>query len=440
MPPVEVSEFVRPPKPAVQPEVETVAIPEKLSEPAKTPARKWSRHRASTDEFEMLRRLRAYVDEVDLNPPPKLKSLLGSVKEPKGAKETKPAAEEPSKSIEELVAKRSDLAGLPLQLGKDCQKQEKAAKRMGALSQQYRRLSVKSSRSSGLSPSEDTPGDQTIVDLLRSEACKYGGADLAVLVQMFQANSRSCRLELVKLLAASKDKEATPLLAQRALYDLDEGVREAAIAALKSRPRDEYRRILFDGLRYPWSTVADRAADALVALKDRAVVPKLVALLDQPDPAAPFQNEKGQWIVAEMVRVNHLRNCTLCHARSTSKDDPVRGVIPTPGKELPVVYYDKAKGDFVRADITYLRQDFSVFQAVEGAAPWPYFQRYDYLVRRRPATPGEVNERALAEGPANYPQREAVLYALRELTGLDIGPSSAEWKQAILREMLKSIF
>jgi hypothetical protein len=442
MPPAEVSELVPPPKPEIPPAVETITAPAKPSVAAIGTAPRYRRPRSLADEYEMLRQLRAYVSEVDLDSPPKPKSQLEVAKVARETKETKKASAEAGKikTIEEIVALRSDLAGLPLQLGEDCKKGQQAAKRMGEVSRQLGRLDALLARGRGRELSGDLDRDSLIVTALRENKIKLTSADLAVLVQKFQAKGPGVRLELVKILNEYKESEATRLLAQRAIFDLSQEVREAATNALKHRPRGEYRRLLLDGLRYPWSAVADHAADALIALEDRAAAPKLVALLDQPDPEAPFQNEKEEWVVAEMVRINHLRNCVLCHAPSTGKDDPVRGIIPTPGKEIPVVYYESAHGDFVRADITYLRQDFSASQPVENAAPWPYFQRYDYLIRRRPATPGEVNARALIEGFANYPQRDAVLYALRELTGQDVGASSAEWKQVVLREWLKNLF
>jgi hypothetical protein len=53
--------------------------------------------------------------------------------------------------------------------------------------------------------------------------------------------------------------------------------------------------------------------------------------------------------------------------------------------------------------------------------------RFDYLVRSRVLSPGEA---ARLKGPADgpgYPQREAVLFALRELTGQDPGTSTEAW-------------
>jgi hypothetical protein len=44
----------------------------------------------------------------------------------------------------------------------------------------------------------------------------------------------------------------------------------------------------------------------------------------------------------------------------------------------------------VRVDVTYLRQIFSVMQAVDDANPWPERQRFDFLVRTRQLTEEEA--------------------------------------------------
>jgi hypothetical protein len=139
--------------------------------------------------------------------------------------------------------------------------------------------------------------------------------------------------------------------------------------------------------------------------------------LEEPDPSAPFY-EGEKRVVRELVRINHLRNCMMCHAPSRSVErEPVRGQIPKPGVPLPPVdqYYGSGDGIFVRADVTYIKQDFAVMQPVGAAAPWPEMQRFDFVVRTRPATEEEL---AIAQqkGPeASYPQRDAVLWALKEL-------------------------
>ena len=244
--------------------------------------------------------------------------------------------------------------------------------------------------------------------------------ELAVpsLVQTLQAEGPGQRLVLVEQLAKVEGSQASRLLAQRALYDTAPTVREAAVRALNDRPREEYREVLVDGLAYPWAPVADHAAEALVALQDRGAVPRLLEVLDKPAPDQPRPIiEGGKPMVKELVRINHFRNCLMCHAASFSADDRVPGPVPTAGKPLPVQYYAGARrslpdSNFVRADVTYLRQDFSVKQPVADAAPWPEEQRYDYVVRSRPATRDEIDSSTEA---GTSPQREAVQYALREL-------------------------
>lgn len=239
------------------------------------------------------------------------------------------------------------------------------------------------------------------------------------LMQMMQAEDEPSRSLLVGLLAQNESAIASMALAQRAIFDVSPAVREAAVNALKARPRMAYRQVLLDGLRHPWAPAADHAAETLVALRDREVVPELERFVDLPNPsrAISLPGPVEKTVVREFVRVNHLRNCLLCHAVASNATAPITGLVPTPGKALSPQYYaSRARSGeiLVRADISYFRQDFSVVQPVEKAAPWPESQRYDYLVRTRVATADEVA--ALQKPPATYPQREAVLFALKELS------------------------
>jgi hypothetical protein len=151
----------------------------------------------------------------------------------------------------------------------------------------------------------------------------------------------------------------------------------------------------------------------------------LVELAELPDPTAPtYDAAKKKWLKPELVRVNHLGNCLLCHAASKSLKDALRSPIPVPGRELPVVYYQGSKSPSVRADITYMRQDFSVSQHVEHANPWPEEQRFDYILRQRELPEKEGAALAAAARGKDYPQRLSVLFALiklREMVGYDRG-------------------
>jgi RNA polymerase sigma factor (sigma-70 family) len=335
-----------------------------------------------------------------------------------------------------LLTGRPDLAGLPFRQGTSCQLSEAQARDLQKLSRELRAvLGEFLGRPNGAQePVEpDLLGAalrknfqaktktffaddrERFRDLFRQESA------VATLMQMLPAEqNKELRLVLVEQLATIAHRSAGVALARLALFDIAPEVRAEAIRALAVRPAEEYRPILLAGFRYPWAPVADHAAEALVALEDRAAVPALRRLAQEPDPSLPFRDpeEGGALVVREVVRVNHFRNCMMCHAASTGDKDMVRGPVPEPDKPLPPfnVYYREPTGDLiVRADVTYLRQDFSVAQPVEQAGPWPAMQRYDYLVRNRPLTSSEYFHRTRQAPLPTYPQREAVLYALKEL-------------------------
>jgi hypothetical protein len=254
----------------------------------------------------------------------------------------------------------------------------------------------------------------------------------SVLAQVLEVEEPPARLGLVRRLAGFEGPAATAALARRAVFDLSPEVREAATKSLADRPPDEYRATLLDGLRHPWAPAAAHAAEALAALGKRDVVPDLVDLLDAPDPSAPFRRDDGRWVVRELVRVNHLGNCLLCHAPSADKDDPIRAPIPQRGEPLPRVYYEDFNGPAVRADVTYLRQNFSVMAEVRSPGRWPAMQRFDFLVRTRGLTEKEEAALRTTEGgpaPPASPRRDVVLAVLRELTGADPGDSAAAWRR-----------
>jgi hypothetical protein len=329
-----------------------------------------------------------------------------------------------------LWAERADLEGLPMIGEENCQAGPETTKKMQVISQGLRRLLDVRTRSSR---SVDHYSALDIQTLLTKQESWLQDDGLSTLMQMIQVENPLSRHELVKRLATVKSARASVFLARAALFDLSADVREQAIKGLKDRPREEYRQVLLDGFRYPWSLVAAHAAEAVVALDDRAAALDLANLLDAPDPCEPVLN-RGKWVVREVVRINHLRNCLLCHAPSTARSDPLRGVVPVAGEPLPRAYYTSSRGDFVRADITYLRQDFSVTERVAKPDKWPEWQRFDYLVRTRELTADEVaaHRKKPRKSPfASYPQRYAVRFALRELTGLDAGEESADWQDIL---------
>ena len=278
------------------------------------------------------------------------------------------------------------------------------------------------------SPQEKREAFQSWCD--RNKLEQYSGT-LPTLLQMLQVEDVPIRLLLVRELARIQSAGSTAALAGRAIMDLSPEVRAAAVAALQTRPPGAYVPVLVRGLRYPWPPVADHAAVALRELHAQGAVPGLVDLLDAPDPSLPAVDPRtGQASVYELVRLNHMRNCLLCHAPSANKDDGlVRGFVPTPGERVSLVaeqYYGGQTGDFVRADITYLHQDFSVVLRTPESPPWPAEQRFDFVTRKRDVPADEITRAGSTTDI--YPQRQAVLYALRGLTLKDAGDSSTKWR------------
>jgi hypothetical protein len=352
-----------------------------------------------------------------------------------GASTDKEAPPPKSAPIVEVIAQRADLKGLPVRNVADCQVKKVDALAIEALSRQLREVGPSGRariRSSEARPNEDIYRQTELVNLLKSTGSRNtwsSDRNVRTLVQILQIESAPVRFNLVQMMAATKGKVAGAALAQSAVFDLSSDVREAAVEALRSRPSEEYRPILLAALRYPWSRVADHAAEALVALKDQEVVWNLVAMLDEPDPQAPGVNKNRKWVKSELVKVNHLGNCLLCHAASADFGDPIRALVPVRGEPLPVVYYDRGRGDFIRADVTYLKQDFSTVLDVSDAGEWPRVQRFDFMIRKRELTADEVAE-LKKSGPSKaktYPQRDAVLWTLRQLTGHDYGERSEDW-------------
>jgi hypothetical protein len=312
--------------------------------------------------------------------------------------------------------------------------------------------------------------------------------------QLLMHEHKDVRLLLVEALDQIKGPGASTALVGIAMFDLHAEVRAAALVALKQRPKHEYEQSFVWGLRYPWVAFADHAAEALVALQLRDTVRQLIPLLDARDLMEPFPvdwGQKRQVMIAELVRINHLRSCLLCHPPSFLPNDPVRAPVPhsqqlvplpssgprigppqppsavqmqtaalkpatgggaygsgslpslvsggtktitVPGGKTVTVEGPKAAIvlTFIRADITYLKQDFSILQPEPNhGLLWPEEQRYDYLVRLRPLT---RQEQVLWQGKLKdfrplAPQRESLLYALRELTGENPGPFPEDWKR-----------
>jgi hypothetical protein len=263
-------------------------------------------------------------------------------------------------------------------------------------------------------------------------------ARIAALMQVLAPESVAMRKGLVKYLAATSHAEATRALAKLAIFSSEDEVRNPAIDALKVRREKDYSDVLIRGLRYPLPAVAKRATEAMTKLERTDLVPELVSFLDEPDPRSPTIQEVGGQkvpVMRELVRINHHRNCLMCHSPAVQGEVPpavTTAEVPRPDQPLPFPsdgYQNSIPDVLVRLDVTYLRQDFSIMQPVADANPWPEMQRFDFLVRNRVITEEEANAFPAAAGLSPY-QRFA-LAALRELTGRDTTPTPEAWRKRL---------
>jgi HEAT repeat protein len=339
------------------------------------------------------------------------------------------------------LTRRPDLAGLPIAIGQDTQLGVEPAKNLQDLSRLLR-IKIEQAIPSGQS--------RVDVDRLRSILKTDGrgewlkAAAVPVLMQMLQAESKEVRGLLVELLGEINGKEASRGLAYRAMTDLCPEVREQACRQLNKRPREEFRDLLLAGLNYPWHSLADHAAECISAIGMEEAVPKLVEMLEQPDVSMPVKLPVGKgskMMIREMVRMNHMANCIFCHEPSASRGDLVRAAVPLPGEDPPPPattpqYYERGT-HFVRADVTYLRQDFSVVQPVKNNGKWPSHQRYDYVVRMRPMTTKEQEkwEQIRQEKKTEEDHRKRISFVLRELTGKDLGRTARDWQPVLPKSM-----
>jgi hypothetical protein len=284
---------------------------------------------------------------------------------------------------------------------------------------------------------------------------KFAGVP-GTLVQMMQVEEEPIRLEMIGQLNKIGSAKASAALAKRALFDSSAEVREAAVAALKKRPPEEYVPVLLKGFRHPWPAVAEHAANALAKLKPPETESALVQMLDKIDPRAPVRDPKTKKLmVSEMVRINHLRNCFLCHAASAGEGDGLLvASVPEPprpvqkgkkqgqlirndsqqkrmdskgklARSMTDSYYGPPVEDTIRADLTFLRQDFSAMLKSKDGKP----ERFDFFIRTRPAKPEDWL--GLSDNEMDYPQRKSLLKALRKITGKDGGDSPGQWRELL---------
>jgi hypothetical protein len=332
-----------------------------------------------------------------------------------------------------LLPSRPDLAGLPIQTGEVCHLNKDEAENLHAQSRKLRECLARATTPDDPRIRRDALRDQ----LARSQAEWTKPEAIPVILQMLQSENKEARLEMIDLLARIDGKRATRALAVRAMVDFSPEVRAAAVQRLldTKRPLEDYRDLLIAGLRYPWIVVQQHAAEAIAALQDKELTGDLAVMLDEPQPSLPFRVKQGKQeveVLREVVRVNHLKNCLLCHPPSSNEQDLVRGAVPTPNRPLgSVAEYYSGTAQFVRADVTYLRQDFSVPQPEpQPYKSWPAHQRYDYVVRVRRTLPQERKAaKQLDKTLGKAKLREPIHFALRKLTGEDRGLEGTAWRE-----------
>jgi hypothetical protein len=327
-----------------------------------------------------------------------------------------------------LVRSRADLAGLPFLLGDACRTKGGRAAAFKEAAEKARREKEAALPGGGppAAPGEVPPGEEG-----REH---YWQAQAAVAAQVMPAESVEGQLLRVRALASVPRPEATRALARAAVFATEGAVRASAVEALSVRREADYTAVLVEGLRYPWPAAASNAAEAIVKLGRKDLAGHLVALLEGPDPRGPRAERvagREVTVAPELVRVNHLRNCLLCHApaqRGRVPEETLVAEVPVPSESLPAPgqgYGGTGSNILVRVDVTYLRQDFSAMLAVRGRPGPPAAQRFDFVVRKRVLTPaeaGELRARLERRGPgAPSPYRRAAARALRGLAARELG-------------------
>ena len=363
-----------------------------------------------------------------------------------------------------LLESRPDLAGMPFVMGDDCRSGGDRVKcftqAVGVVRQALggNQGQAVMPAAQGFSPPVNTavqPFWQQYASLCEQEDASRSRpskelvehvtlARIAALTQMLATESADVRLGLVKYLRSVPHAEATKALARVAIFSAEEDVRDAAVTALKVRREKDYTDILVKGLRYPWPAVAKRAAEAVAKLERADLIPELLAVLESVDPRAPKVREvKGREVevVREVVKLNHHRNCMMCHAPAASgpsNPNVILAEVAVQGQPLSggaQGYRQSTPELMIRLDVTYLRQDFSVLLPVAEPHTWPEMQRFDFFVRERQLSADQAAAYRAKLTPKEEgvlsPYHKAALAALRYMTGKDTAPTAEAWRKLL---------
>jgi hypothetical protein len=358
-----------------------------------------------------------------------------------------------------LIEQRQDLRGLPFLMGDECRPREEQAKIFGFFAAFVRDARAKEvgragkgaaeqefwARITNLLSVENSSGQKFDIGSAHGNKEQLDRGLVAALTQIMMPESAELRTGFARFLAMIPHIDATKALAKLAIFSPEEEVRAAAIEGLKLRREKDYTDVLIQGFRYPLPAVSKRAAEALVKLERKDLLVNLIDVLESPDPRLPViekRDGKEVTVVRELVKINHHRNCLLCHAPGNTENTPegvLKVAVPLPGEPLP----KPSEGGYqstlppspdivVRLDMTYLRQDFAQMMPVSDAHPWPDMQRFDFLVRTRELSPAEAKTYCEDQEPGRLsPYHRSALYALRELTGRDTEPTAAAWRKLL---------
>jgi len=209
--------------------------------------------------------------------------------------------------IKALTTKRSDLNGLPFTMGHNCRlPTERGRQFQTELGLLRRAMGNPANLARSLPDPTGQRNDEAAIQ-----------ARIAALVQVVGPEGAQLGQEMVRYVARLSHIGATRALARLAVFSEDNTVQQDAVAALEGRRGEDVSDILVAGLNYPWPPVAQRAAVTIVKLKRVDLIPQLVEVLEMPDPRLPQTREKDGktfQVMRELVRINHLRNCLLCHS------------------------------------------------------------------------------------------------------------------------------
>jgi hypothetical protein len=333
--------------------------------------------------------------------------------------------------LKALVKSRPDLAGVPFVMGASCRTKGTRAAMFKHVAETVVANRTNLARH-GLTGLKMFTGKE------EERADDFIPAQVAVLRQVMGPGEPAEHRDLVRYLSTLSRPHATRELARLAVFSPSDSVRREALEALNVRRERDYTDVLVEALNYPWPAVARNAAIAIVKLDRKDLQPRLVEMLEEPDPRGP-RSEGGKTTARELVRVNHHRSCVLCHAPAESgtlKDDVLVAEVPVPNEPLnpPSRGYGRTGSNLlVRLDVTYLRQDFSVMQAVDEKSAWPTMQRFDFVVRCRDLTAAQaekLRDRLEKREPGVLsPYQKAAVEALRAMTGRDFEAKAEPWRR-----------